>query len=462
LNKKIVGILIVGLFIGASILPIISGKIKEDNKNDPFSSENYIIFEDDFNDDTKDYTKWTEFETDGQWWEQNQRTEFILLLNGAKLYEGIISTSFYFPFSSSQYVKFTCDMIYNIGSSNGVGNLYFEITDSNHWNWILGYYKSDSNTLYFGDSNDISGTILGTRDDGNWSNSIEVFSDKYKVTMDSYDSDWVYDSIFSPSSILNVKIYMGVGEDSPPPYIIMGFDNVQVEGITDESQPPFIPSDPTPGNHETDVDIDAVLSWTGGDPDGDKVKYDVYFEKGNPNPKLVSYRQSEVSYKPDTMNLSQKYYWRVDAIDDHGAATRGYVWDFKTVRGEGNQPPDKPSRPSGVTSGETGLKYSYSTASTDPEYDDVYYWFDWGDGKNSGWVGPYNSGDSVTLRHAWANDGKYSIKVKAKDIFDNESVWSDSLTVSMPKNKIFYHMSILTESLIQRFPILNKILNQII
>ena len=67
----------------------------------------------------------------------------------------------------------------------------------------------------------------------------------------------------------------------------------------------------------------------------------------------------------------------------------------------------------------------------------MYYLFDWDDGTDSGWDGPYNSGDTVSLSHIWEAEGTYQVKVKAKDEQGAESVWSDPLAVSMPKSKNF-------------------------
>jgi hypothetical protein len=117
-----------------------------------------------------------------------------------------------------------------------------------------------------------------------------------------------------------------------------------------------------------------------------------------------------------------------------------------------NHPPNKPDTPSGAISGKTGISYAYSTSTLDPESDDVYYWFDWGDGSNSGWNGPHKSGDIINLSHTWSADGTYAVKVKAKDIHGEESVWSDPLEISMPKSLNQFNPWLLR--LCQRFPIL--------
>jgi hypothetical protein len=95
--------------------------------------------------------------------------------------------------------------------------------------------------------------------------------------------------------------------------------------------------------------------------------------------------------------------------------------------------PDKPSTPLGPTSGKTGEEYTYSSSTTDSNGDEIYYLFDWGDGADSGWLGPFVSGEPCEANYIWGKRGSYEIKVKAKDINGMMSEWSDPLPVSMPK-----------------------------
>jgi len=99
----------------------------------------------------------------------------------------------------------------------------------------------------------------------------------------------------------------------------------------------------------------------------------------------------------------------------------------------GNMPPNKPNIPSGQIRGKVGVEYAYTSNTTDPDEDDIYYLFDWGDGNDTGWLGPYNSGDDVEASHAWTEERSYDVKVKAKDVYGAESSWSDPLSVTMPK-----------------------------
>jgi len=111
----------------------------------------------------------------------------------------------------------------------------------------------------------------------------------------------------------------------------------------------------------------------------------------------------------------------------------------------GNRAPVTPLQPSGPTSGAANVEYTYSSVTTDPDGDQVYYWFDWGDGSNSGWVGPFSSGSSGSAKHIWSSKGNYNVKVKAKDVNNAESGWSKSLSVKMPKYKSILKVSLFNE-----------------
>ena len=125
-----------------------------------------------------------------------------------------------------------------------------------------------------------------------------------------------------------------------------------------------------------------------------------------------------------------------------------------------NSPPETPQRPSGSVQGKINVEYSYNSETTDPDYNLIYYQWDWGDGNNSGWFGPYNSGDLISTTHKWTVKGSYSIKVKAKDMFGSESLWSNPLPVTMPYS--YKPMPLFLEWLFERFPNAFPILKQLL
>jgi len=104
------------------------------------------------------------------------------------------------------------------------------------------------------------------------------------------------------------------------------------------------------------------------------------------------------------------------------------------VYDESNSPPEKPSTPSGKKFGRPGMEYIYKTDTVDPDDNQVFYMWDWGDGNFSEWMGAYNSGDICEASYTWDKKGTYSIRVKAKDVFDEESDWSDPLKMRVPKS----------------------------
>jgi subtilisin family serine protease len=125
-----------------------------------------------------------------------------------------------------------------------------------------------------------------------------------------------------------------------------------------------------------------------------------------------------------------------------------------------NAEPEKPAAPEGTTSGKVGEYYDYMVSTVDVDGDQIYYLFDWGDGTDSGWVGPYDSNDVCTVSYNWSEKGNYEIKVKAKDIFGLESDWSNPLPIKMPYSytkPIPPFMELLFQRLPHAFPILRHL-----
>jgi hypothetical protein len=119
-----------------------------------------------------------------------------------------------------------------------------------------------------------------------------------------------------------------------------------------------------------------------------------------------------------TWALIEDYY---PEYPDPDACFQTYGWD------------EAPGTPvvEGTLNGKIGVEYPYTIMSTDPEEHVLIYFIDWGDGTNSGWIGPYDSGEQVIQNHSWTKKGSYTIKVKAQDSYLVESEWG-TLVVSMP------------------------------
>ncbi|MDH7506473.1 MAG: PKD domain-containing protein [Candidatus Thermoplasmatota archaeon] len=108
-----------------------------------------------------------------------------------------------------------------------------------------------------------------------------------------------------------------------------------------------------------------------------------------------------------------------------------------------NNPPNTPEI-SGPLSGKPRVELQYTFYTTDSELDDVFYFVDWGDLTNTSWVGPYSSGEQITLNHTWNKKGSYIIKCKAKDVKEAESTWA-TFEITIPraslKNRVFLKLT---------------------
>ncbi|PKO19145.1 MAG: hypothetical protein CVU39_00920 [Chloroflexi bacterium HGW-Chloroflexi-10] len=159
-------------------------------------------------------------------------------------------------------------------------------------------------------------------------------------------------------------------------------------------QAPNVPSSPSPATGASDQSVNVNLGWIGGDPNGDNVTYDVYFEAGDNTPDIrVSQAQSAASYEPGTLSASTTYYWQIIATDPGGKSTTGPVWSFSTI----NQAPNVPSNPSPATGASSlALDTNLSWSGGDPDGDAVTYdlYFEAGDNTPDVRVSTAQSGTS--------------------------------------------------------------------
>jgi hypothetical protein len=143
--------------------------------------------------------------------------------------------------------------------------------------------------------------------------------------------------------------------------------------------------------------------------------------------------------------------------DDGGNSTDDTTWAWIQ---ESNDHPDKPFI-TGETNGKAGTKYDYTFVTNDPEGLKIWHYIEWGDGTDTGWIGPYLSGTEITKSHSWSKKDTYAIRCKAKDPYDAESEWA-YLEVTMPKNKPFNFNYPLSSWLFERFPWMLPILRHLL
>ncbi len=244
-----------------------------------------------------------------------------------------------------------------------------------------------------------------------------------------------------PLRVLAKDIYGAMSAFSP-------ITTVTISGTSNDA--PETPTKPTGPNTGT-IGVDYQFSTSSTDPDGDTIKYgwdwdgdDMVDEWSGFLSSGSTDTRSHLFTTPGTYNI------KVIAEDEHGAQSSFSI--VKTITISSNQPPNKPTI-AGPGTGKIDKSYTYSASTTDDNGDQIYYWFDWGDGTNSGWKGPYYSGQNASESHVWTVKGTYSVKVKTKDINDAESVWSDPIPVKMPKTMSSWNR------ILEYFPILKQLIN---
>jgi hypothetical protein len=228
---------------------------------------------------------------------------------------------------------------------------------------------------------------------------------------------------------------------------------------TKASQPPVFGS-PSPANGSTNNPLSLTWSIPINDPEGDTFSWTIQCSNGQVNSGTGATNGTK-SLALSGLAYSTTYKVWVNATDPTGSGTYTRKWYTFTTQQQQNVPPNKPNKPSGTTSGKINTVYTYTTSTTDPNGDQVYYMWDWGDGSQSSWLGPYNSGVTISTTHKWTVKGSYSIKVKAKDNSGAESAWSDPLSITMPysyNQPILQFLELLFERFPHAFPILRYLL----
>jgi hypothetical protein len=153
-----------------------------------------------------------------------------------------------------------------------------------------------------------------------------------------------------------------------------------------------------------------------------------------------------------TYTAAGNYSVSLTITDSIGNSSIDYTWSWIQ---DSNSPPNQ-SDIDGPTKGKPRVVYDFTFLATDPEGTEIWYYIDWGDDTNTGWIGPFESGESMNKSHSWSEKDSYTIKVKSKDPYDAESNWKQ-LEINIPREKNVY--TILLSKLTNLCPELYKLLH---
>jgi len=318
---------------------------------------------------------------------------------------------------------------------------------------------------------------------------IEAAVDYFESQMSCYGTPYNVVRVYTPTNepytnslILNDKVLVPITgsqwddeaiasyQDAMPGYEVLGFTgsweptdalHCRAMGITDRNML-YIEHTPLFGNqsNESGYDIRAkIYPYSGQNLISTSTGVYWRIDTGSWNfiqMQPLGYDDYHAVIPPQENGTRVSYYvYTEDAsgrAENHPYIGEADAYRFTAYGGliEPNTPPEQPQRPSGEISGKVETTYTYSTMTTDVDGDEVYYLWDWGDGNFSEWLGPCVSATTVSAQKSWGTKGTYPIRVKAKDVYGNESNWSEPLSVTMPRNQMF--LVSFFETLEQWFP----------
>ena len=195
------------------------------------------------------------------------------------------------------------------------------------------------------------------------------------------------------------------------------------------------------------------FSFISTDPDEDNIYYFIDWDDNSYEEWIGPYTSGEKVFVTHSWSSADNYTIVTKSKDEHEAESE---WsDPFTIIIVENEPPETPEI-KGPLSGKPKVEYAFTFATTDVNGDKIFYYIEWNDGTIDKWIGPYSSGENAVINHTWKEKGNYTIKAKAKDIYNEESDWA-YLEITMPFKKFFKNR--LFTLLNDFFPLIKWLLN---
>jgi len=158
------------------------------------------------------------------------------------------------------------------------------------------------------------------------------------------------------------------------------------------------------------------------DPNGDEYFTQWNWSDGDITDWLGPYASGQTTSASHTWTHAGIYEIRVKLKNTNGTESNWSEPHIITIIKSG-PPPAKPII-TGPSWGIKNISYTFCMFWTNPDADDFYFIWDWGDGDTSEWLGPYVSGQTICANHSWSQKGTYAIQVKLKDE-DGVVIYSD-------------------------------------
>ena len=321
------------------------------------------------------------------------------------------------PFDQSDINSLTNDGMYPLVCSHACSTNVFDNTECFGETWVR---VEDKGAIAF------------------WGASASTYWDEDDILEKAMFQSWWEDGLENIGGMTDMALYYlyenysggGATKYYFEAYNVLGDSSVKIwsdNPVT--SEPPLTPNQPD-GPDEWVVDIEAEFSTYTTDPDGDQIYYMFDWGNGEFSDWLGPYSSGQTIQTTHIWLETGSYEVKVKAKDINGAQSNWSTSHLLSIIV--NTPPDAPSI-DGPSVGRAGQTYDYKFIGTDANDHDVYLYVDWDDGTYENYIGPYASGEEITISHTWNSSGSYIIKARVMDICGEKSDWTH-LGVTLPLN----------------------------
>jgi hypothetical protein len=251
--------------------------------------------------------------------------------------------------------------------------------------------------------------------------------------------------MFMPSGNYNVKFEAQYYQSKTESVTISSGNSyiLNVE-LVRENDPPYQPE--INGDVVSRVGLDYYLEVSVDDPQNDDFFVFIEWDDGTPGDWLGPYSAGVPITITHVFTDVGEFELRAKAKDLYNEESEWSESIFVIV--SENIVPSDPQI-DGPSKGSSGQYLQFNFVSTDAEEDDIYYYIEWGDGTFEEWLGPYTSGEILSVPHKWDSRGNYEIKAMARDELGAESNWG-TFTLRIPRNKVVFNNILL--NILEKFP----------
>ncbi|MCF8308920.1 MAG: hypothetical protein K9I68_07930 [Bacteroidales bacterium] len=168
-----------------------------------------------------------------------------------------------------------------------------------------------------------------------------------------YYWDWENDGVWD-TTLTDPVVRYAFGEANTH-NVVLQVRNNQAETDKDSlkidvqatNAPPEEPTLIKPEKGASEVSVNPTLEWSGSDPDGDPLTYNISLGVDSSLKEIASvYESTEYTVTDTTLEENTTYYWKVEAKDELGEVTASEKRIFTTEgTGSGANPPNPPTSP---------------------------------------------------------------------------------------------------------------------